>query len=93
MNKSKTSPVLNYEMIKSNIKLFETLNGFKKDYNIVKKSISSKCYECSVSERKAFAQKVRNHIIEFNRKDIFNKLDPRTIVRYKNKIYRVSDFI
>lgn len=87
------SPVLDFEMIEEYYDLFNTLYSFEEEYLKAKESLKGRCYDCGTSRRRRFAQKIRNMVIENNRTDILSQLDPRTIIRYGKKIYRISDLI
>lgn len=90
---NKYSPLLNYEMIISMKDVFSVLDCYEEALELFKKKSWGKCYSCSAGNRNIFAQTIRNELIEKNRKDIFIKLDPRTIIRYGDKIYRAGDFL
>lgn len=93
MNEKKYSPVLDYEMILSRLDLFSSINGFEQEYKKTKAKLFGRCNQCGRTVQRNFAQFVRNKIVEEKLSHIAKQLDPRTIIRYGNNIYRASEII
>lgn len=87
------SPVLDYDMIKSKLDLFSNIDGFNQEYAKTRAKLFGRCGNCGNTIQRDFAQYVRNKIVEGKLTHITKQLDPRTIIRYKNNIYRASEII
>lgn len=87
------SPLLDINMIESNMDLFQSIDGFYDSYREAMNKPYHGCMSCRNAYIKEFVQHVRDQIVVNWMTNITSKLDPRTIIRHGRRIYRASEII